>query len=448
MPQVVRGAAVACAAQFLVGADGLAVAIALPALRDDLGATPVDAQWVLTAYGLALGGGVLLGGRLGDLYGRRLLLIVGMGLFAAGALVAALAPALGVLVAARALQGAGAAAAVPAALALVGSLFPAGPARRRALGVLAGMASFGIIAGLLLGIVTEWLGWRWVFGVMVAPALLAAVAAPLVLPETRAQAPRRPDFLGAALVTSGAMLLLFALTRVETGNAALALVTALAGAVLLVAFAAWERRAPEPLVRFAVLAVGSLRSATLGVAVNSLAFTAIVYVGTLYLQDGLGYGPLTAGLALIPVDVVAFVVAVGMAGLIRPGFLPVAFVLSAAALAWMARAPVPGNYAIDVLLPLMVLGATIAGAFVVLTNAAVADVGDDEKGLASGIFETANHMFGGAVGIALYATIVAATGYGAAFATAAGLALLGVLTTTRWSRATQASRASARRTSV
>src|SRR4051812_25306618 len=211
------GAVIACAAQFLVGADGLAVAIALPSLQRDLGVSPIDGQWVLTAYGLAFGGSLLLGGRLGDLYGRRLLLVAGMGLFAAGSLVAGIAPGLGLLVAGRALQGLGSAAAIPAALALIGSLFPPGERRTRALGALAAMASVGGMTGLLLGgVVTHALGWRWVFLLMAPLAAVSALAAVRVLPEVRAQ--RRaapPDVAGALLVTVGAVALLLGLTRVE-----------------------------------------------------------------------------------------------------------------------------------------------------------------------------------------------------------------------------------------
>src|SRR5919202_3884807 len=176
------GVIVACGAQFLIGVDGVAVAIALPALQGDLDAAPVDAQWVLTAYGLAFGGALLLGGRLGDLYGRRRLLAAGMGLFAAGSMLAGTAPGLGVLVGARVVQGAGSAAAVPAALALIGSMFEAGPARTRALAVLAAMASVGVMSGLVLGgAITQLLGWRWVLLSMAVPALATALAAPRAL---------------------------------------------------------------------------------------------------------------------------------------------------------------------------------------------------------------------------------------------------------------------------
>ena len=145
------GVVVACAAHFLIGADGLAVAIALPALQTDLGAAPIDAQWVLTAYGLSFGGTLLLAGRLGDLYGRRRLLVCGMAVFGGASMLAGLAPGLAALIAARAVQGLGAAAAVPAALALIGSIYPPGTAHSRALSLLAAMASVGVMSGLLIG---------------------------------------------------------------------------------------------------------------------------------------------------------------------------------------------------------------------------------------------------------------------------------------------------------
>jgi EmrB/QacA subfamily drug resistance transporter len=436
------GAIAACTAQFLVGVDGLAVAIALPAIQRDLHAAPIDAQWILTAYGVAFGGGLLLGGRLGDLYGRRRLLVIGLGLFAAGAILAGTAPGLGVLIAARALQGAGSAAAVPASLALIGSLYPAGPERTRALSILAAMASLGVTAGLLLGgVVTALLGWRWVFLVMAPVALATMVAARVVLPEARAEAPSRPDVAGALLVTVGLVAILLGLTRVERHglDAAQSIGPLLAGAVLLAGFVAWERRAPAPLVRLDILTVPSLRAATLCVGVNAIAFTAIVYVGTLYLQTALRYSPVEAGLAVIPLDVVAGIVPLAFSGALTRrsprALLAISFALTALALLWLARTRAPVDYVVDLMLPLVVLGVSLSAAFVVLTNEAVADVDADEKGVASGIFETANHLFGGAVGVALYATIIAATtsaavadtsGYRAAFLAAAALAVLGV----------------------
>src|SRR4051794_29150341 len=301
------GATAACAAQFLVGADGLAVAIALPNIQRDLHVAPIDAQWVLTAYGLAFGGGLLLGGRLGDLYGRRRVLAIGLALFATGALLGGAAPGLAVLILARAFRGAGWAAAAPASLALIGSLFEGGAARTKALSILAAMASGGVTAGLLLGgIVTSALGWRWVFLLMAPLALVTMAAARRVLPEARARATGRgPDIAGALLVTAGLVALLLGLTGIERRGATApeTLVALGAAAVLLPAFVARERHAAAPLVRLDILRIRSLRSATVCVGVNAVAFTAIVYVGTLYLQTALGYGAARAGVAILPLDV-------------------------------------------------------------------------------------------------------------------------------------------------
>jgi len=427
--------AVACGAQFLIGIDGLAVAIALPAIQDDLGARPVDGQWVLTAYGLTFGGGLLLCGRLGDLYGRRRMLVTGMALFAGASVGAGLAPSLGVLIAARALQGAGSAAAVPAALALIGSLYEPGPDRTRALALFAATASAGVTTGLLLGgAVTEWAGWRWIFLAMAPLAGLAALAAPRLLPEARAeQATGPPDVAGAALATAGLVALLFGATRAERAGvgAPVTLVPTLVGLALLAAFAAWERRARAPIVRPAILRAPGLRAAVLGAGLNAVAFTAIVYACSLYLQNELGYGPLRASAAILPLDIVAFAVTVAGASAISRrsprALLGGAFATSALALLWLARAPADAVYARDVLGPLVVLGASLPLAFIVLTQQALADVSDDERGMASGIFETANHLFGGAVGVALYAMVIATFGgYGPAFLVAAALAACGL----------------------
>ena len=426
---------VACAAQFLIGVDGLAVAIALPAIQREFAAPGVEGQWVLTAYGLCFGGGLLLCGRLGDLYGRRRMLVGGMAIFGAGALAAGLAPSLGMLVAARALQGAGSAAAVPAALALIGSLFAPGRDRTRALAFFAATASVGVTTGLVLGgAVTQWLGWRWTFLVMVPPAAAAALLAPRVLPEARAEdVDGPPDVLGAVLATGGLLALLFGVTRVERSGAAApeALFPTLAGVALLAAFAAWERRARAPIVRLDVLRAPGLRAAALGVGLNAISFTAIVYACSLYLQDEVGYAPLSASAAILPLDMVAFVVTVAGASAISRRsprvLLAAAFAASALALLWLARAPSDAVYTRDVLGPLVVLGGSLPLAFVVLTQQAVSDVPADDRGMASGIFETANHLFGGAIGVALYATVIAtAGGYGPAFLSAAALAACGL----------------------
>jgi EmrB/QacA subfamily drug resistance transporter len=444
------GVVVICAAHFLIGADGLAVAIAIPAVQRDLGLAPIDGQWILSAYGLAFGGTLLLGGRLGDLCGRRRVLVCGLVLFATGALIAGLAPAIGVLIAARVLQGLGAALAVPAALALIGSLFPPGGDRTRVLSLLAATASVGTMSGLLLGgAVTDLLGWRWVFLIIAPVALAAAASAPRLLPEAAAtDRAARLDPLGAVLATVALVAMLFAATRIERHDLASAVVIGplLLGLAVLAVFVAHEGRTDSPLVRLGIFRVRSLSAASLGGAANSIAFTAIVYVGTLYLQVALDYRPLEAALALVPLDAVAFVVPlVGARWIARRAPQPLlfaSFTLTALALLWLARAPVPADYVVDVLGSLIVLGASLSVAFVVLTQQAVADVEPDERGLASGIFETSNHLLGGAVGVALYAILLTATattagdadGYRGAFLAGAGLALAGLFAA-RMSRA-------------
>src|SRR3954471_20939839 len=399
------GVVVICAAHFLIGVDGVAVAIALPALQRDLGAAPVDGQWVLSGYGLAFGGCLLLGGRLGDLYGRRRMLMAGLAVFGAGAAAAGFAPSLETLVAARVVQGLGAAAAVPASLALIGSLFPPGRERTRALSLLAATTSAGVITGLLAGgVLTGLLGWRWVFLALPPLALAAAAAAPALVAEARAEPPvPAPDIPGALLITTGLVAAIAGLTR---GSAGLLVI----GVVLAGGFVVWERRADAPLMQLELLHAPSLRTAVLGAGVNSITFTGIVYVGTLYLQDALGYGAVAAGAALLPVDVVAFVVPIVAGGYVARRsprtLLAWSFAASAAGLLWLARAREPASYIVDVLAPLALLGASLSLAYVLLTQQAVADVGPDEKGVASGIFETANHLVGGAVGVAVYATVL------------------------------------------
>jgi MFS family permease len=436
------GVVVICAAHFLIGVDGLAVAIALPAVQRDFGLAAIEGQWMLSAYGLAFGGTLLLGGRLGDLHGRRRALVGGLGAFAAGALAASLAPGLGILVAARVLQGLGAAAAVPSALALIGTLYPPGAERTRALSILAAMASLGTMSGLVLGgAVTGLLGWRWLFAITASLAAVATLAAARLLPDARAQGTGlRLDAVGAILVTAALVAILFALTRVEHhGIVSVWVIGPLLGGLgLMAAFVAHERRAASPLLPLGILRVRSLRAASLGAGLNAVAFTAIVYVGTLYLQVALGYRPVQAGLALLPLDAVAFVVPLaGARAIARRAprtLLSASFPLTALSLLWLARAPVPADYIRDVFGPLIILGASLSVAFVVLTQEAVAEVSPDERGLASGIFETANHLFGGAVGVALYATLLTATatagrsdGYRSAFLAGACLALAGLV---------------------
>jgi EmrB/QacA subfamily drug resistance transporter len=430
------GLAVVCSAHFLIGADGLSVATALPSLQRDINAAPIDAQWVLSGYGLTFGSSLLLGGRLGDLYGHRRVLGYGMALFAVGSLLAGFAPVLAWLIAARALQGFGAAAAVPAALALIAGLHPPGPRRARAMSLLAGMATVGTMSGLIIGgVITDLLGWRWVFLLLAMPAIIAVVAAPHVLDEARAAERPALDAPGAVLICTGVMAAIYGLTTLDQGGALPPVLSFVASAILLAAFYRWEKRTSAPLVRFDILRVRSLRAASYGIGVNALAATSVVYIGSLYLQNALGYSPMQSALGIIPIDVLGFAVALVGAPLAQRSprlVLASCFGLTTLSLFWLARAPVPAHYLTDVFPPLLVLGASLTVVFIVATNQAVSEVHDNEKGLASGIFETSNHLVGGAIGVAVYASIFSAfspgptdsAGYRGAFLTAAGLVVV------------------------
>src|SRR3954449_1784034 len=235
--------ALLCTAQFVVVLDATIVAIALPAIRDSLHMATADLQWVLSAYTLAFAGFLVLAGRLADLHGRRRVFMAGLTLFSAASLACGLSTSPAMLIAARTVQGLGAAAVAPSALAAITAAIPDGPARRRALGIWTAAAAGGGAAGWVLGgVLTEQAGWPWVFLVNVPVGAAAVALAPLLVPETRASGPgRRLDLAGAATITAALALLVFGLTRG-------ALVGVAAGLVLLGVFGRIEARAADPLL--------------------------------------------------------------------------------------------------------------------------------------------------------------------------------------------------------
>jgi Major Facilitator Superfamily len=244
--------ALLCAADLLVALDGMVVMVALPAIERDLGASHADLQWVVTAYTLTLGAFLLVGGRAGDLYGRRRMLVAGLLVFAFASLAAGLARATGPLLAARAIQGIGAALAVPAALALLTAIFRSERERERALGRLSATLDAGMVAGLVLGgLLTASLGWPWCFFVVVPVGLAAAALVPAAIAESRDEAAPPLDLAGAVLAAAGFGLLALGLVRFEHARAAGAAIVAVA-LVLLAAFVAVERRVQAPMVRLAV----------------------------------------------------------------------------------------------------------------------------------------------------------------------------------------------------
>ena len=441
-----------CAADFLVVLDGLIVAVALPTIQRDLDVSTASLQWLINAYVLCFAGFLILGGRLGDLYGRRRILLVGLGLFAAGALTAGLAPATAVLVAARAVQGLGAAMMTPTALALLVANFAEGCSRTRALGWWSAAGSIGIPAGALLGgVLTATWGWRWVLLVNAPAAVLAAVGTRLAVPESRNPTGRqRLDVAGAVLVTTGLALLIFAIVQLEQlteepGTVWPVLTSLAAGMMLLAAFAVVERRTWDPLVPPGILRTSGLLPANLVGATLPVGLGAVLFLATLYLQRVLGYTPLATGLAYLAVALPVIAASPAASWLAtRLGRRPVAvfgLLLQTAGLLLLAGAPTDGAFLTDVLPGFVFVGAGAPIAFVPATAAAMAVRTD--SGVASGIFNTAQQV-GNALALAALATAAAvstgvlldggvghdaalAGGYQTGFLVAAALTVAGAL---------------------
>jgi EmrB/QacA subfamily drug resistance transporter len=433
--------AVLTAAQLLFVFDGMVVNLALPAIQRDLGLSRGELQWVIIAYTLPLGGLLLLGGRLGDLVGRRRMLVCGLLVFGTGSLAAGLAPSPAAMLAARAVQGVGGALTSPAALSLISATFPPGELRRRAFAVATVVGNAAMIGGAVLGgVITTALGWPWVFFVGVPVAIAAALAAPRAVPESRDdEAPPGLDLAGAATATLGLTALVFAVTRAHGGGATLtsALPPAAAAIALLAAFVALEARVRAPLLRLEILRGRTLSAAALGIFANSGAFTAAVFLASLYLQRELGQSAVRAGLAFIPMAL-AGVVSGTLAARLMHGerwrYLAIAGLgCSIAGFVVLAATSASSGYA-GVLPALLLLGIGVSLAYVPLTATAGDDVRAGEKGLAYGVFESATHI-GGTVTLALVATVAAgpaslADGLDAGLLVAAavtGVGALGVL---------------------
>ncbi len=438
--------------QFVIVLDASIVNVALPSIGRDLEFSQDDLSWVVNAYVLTFGGFLLLGGRLADLLGRRRMFIGGLILFSVASLLGGLAQSDVQLIAARALQGLGAAIISPAALSLVTTMFSEGAERNKALGVWGAVAGSGGAAGVLLGgVLTEYAGWEWVLFVNVPIGLLAAFAAPRLLPESRDDRPRVFDLAGAFTVTAGLALLVY--TLVDATDAGWASTqTAVLGAIslaLLAAFVVIESRTSHPLMPFSIFRLRTLRGANVvGLLIGMSLFSMFFFI-SLYLQQVLGYDALEAGLAYLPLAV-TIIVSAGVASQLvtRIGFKPTliaGMLFIAAGLIWFSYVSAPGgSYVSDVLFPSLLAAVGLGFAFVPSTIAAVTGTRPDEAGLASGLINTSQQV-GGALGLAVLATIangrtddvfaagersqaVALTeGFQDAFLAGAGIALLGAL---------------------
>jgi EmrB/QacA subfamily drug resistance transporter len=403
--------AVLAAAQFMVFLDETVVNVALPSIKADLGFSQASLAWVVNAYMLTFGGLLLLGGRVADLFGRRRIFLAGIALFGAASLLDGLAQSEGMLIAARGLQGLGAALATPAALSLVTVLFPAGKERAKALGVWGALSGLGFAIGILLGgAITDLASWRWVFLINVPIALAALFVVPRVLADSRVAGRRRFDFAGAVTVTVGMSTLVYALLNTaDAGWRSSETYGLLAAAALLLGtFALIESRSDAPLLpaglvhRRATL-VPNLLQLLLG---SSLIST--LFLLTLYIQQVLGYTPLQAGLSYLPLAG-GVAAATGVANQLVPRLGPRPFAAlgmgtAAAGLVVLGHAPAAGDYFADVLPGLVLLGLGAGFSFVSITTAALARVDESASGLASGLLSTAV-MTGGALGLAVLASI-------------------------------------------
>ncbi|MFJ8429667.1 MFS transporter [Kitasatospora sp. NPDC094019] len=403
---------VLCGAIFLEGIDVAMLNVALPAIRADLGMDTGSLSWVLSAYVLGYGGFMLLGGRTADLLGRRRMFLLWLTVFVLCSGLGGLAGAPWVLILARFVTGLSAAFMTPAGLAIITTAFAEGPRRNRALLVYAGTAAAGFSLGLVAGGLLTAVGWRWVF---FAPVLLAGgllLAAVPLLPRDRAPA-RRPgerfDLAGAVTVTGAMLLLVQAVVRLgEPGAGAVPTVALFAaGAALLAAFVAIERRSATPLVRLGLLRSGPLLRANVGALLFAASFFGFQFVVTLYLQDLRGWSPLQTGLALLAVGVDA-VLAPTLTPRLVERFGNVRVILGGFCLAVVSYAlflPVGPDWTYPMMFPTMILtGLAFALAYGPLTIAATDGVAEEEQGLAGGLLNTA-FQFGAALGLSAVTTV-------------------------------------------
>lgn len=398
-------------AQFLVVLDASIVNIALPVLGRELGMDTTALTWVITAYVLAFGGLLLLGGRLADRYGHRRVFLVGATGFVAASALAGLSFTSGMLLTARALQGASAALLAPAALALLAHLFPETKERTKALGVWGAVAGIGSAAGVLLGgILTATLGWQWVFFVNVPVGAIVLVAIPLLITRDGARATGRLDAAGAVTVTAALVALVGALSAVEQLGFAHPLPIALfvTALVLGVAFVVVERRSAEPLVPLTVFRNRDLALGNIVMLLGGAAMVALFFALSVYMQAVLGYDALVTGLTQLPLAGVLVLIAGVVPGLIeRFGTRPVLIVSQltlAGGLVWLAFAPSDAVFLTQLLGPSLLIGMGLGGTFIATTQLAVEGVEGGEAGLAGGLVNTSQQI-GGAVGLAVLGTI-------------------------------------------
>ncbi|MDO0915362.1 MFS transporter [Streptomyces sp. DT2A-34] len=404
----------ACAGQFLVVLDVSVVNVALPSMRADLGLSAQGLQWVVNAYAIAFAGFMLLGGRAGDLYGRKRMFLVGLGLFTLASLAGGLAQQDWQLLVARAVQGLGAAVLAPSTLTILTAAVPEGAARARAIGTWTAVgAGGGAAGGLVGGVLVDVLSWRWVLLINVPVGAVVLAGAVWWLAEGRAGDGRRLDLPGAVLVTAGLATLAYGISQTEASgwSAAATVVPLLAGPALLGVFLVVESRTAAPLMPLGLFRVRAVSSANVAMFLCGSAMFCMWFFMTLYAQNVLGYTPLEAGLALVPSSL-----AVLVGSKLAPRLMPVlgarnvavlGTVVAAVGFGWQSTMDVQGAYVISIMVPgiLMMLGAGLGAT--PLAALATAGAQPGEAGLVSGLVNTSRTM-GGSLGLAVMSTLAAA----------------------------------------
>ena len=406
---------VLCLGDLMIVLDVTIVGVALPSIREDLGFSEESLAWVVNAYLITFGGFLLLGGRLGDLFGHRRLFLLGIGLFTLASTACGLATSQGMLVGARAVQGLGAAVVSAVALSLMMTLFTEPAERAKAMGVFGFVAAGGGSIGVLLGgILTDTLNWHWIFLVNVPVGILVVTLSLLLIPAARVPtAAQRHDVAGAVTVTASLMIAVYAIVN---GNqvgwlSAQTLGLLAVSAALLAVFLAIEARVHSPLMPLSLFRLRNVSTANAVGVLWAAAMFAWFFLSALYLQLVLGYSPLQVGLAFLPANLIMAAFSIGLSAklVLRFGIRPplaTGLLLAAIGLALFARAPVDGAFVVNVLPSMILLGFGAGMAFNPLLLAAMSDVPQEEAGLASGVVNT-SFMMGGALGLAVLASLAA-----------------------------------------
>ena len=452
-PRRWKALAVLGIAYLMVVLDVAIVNVALPTIQSDLGFSTEDLQWVVSGYALTFGGFLLLGGRMGDLRGRRRVFMAGLALFLVTSLLAGLSTSSEMLIVARLLQGAAGAILSPSVFSITLVTFAEGAERNKALGILGGIAGSGAAIGVLLGgVFTEYIGWQWIFFVNIPIAALALALVPRYVRESKADGlARHFDTIGAVTVTASLMLLVFGLTqgnRVGWDSAQTILV--FSASAVLMAFFLWnEVRSRSPLVRLGIFRKRTLTGANLvGLGLGTIIF-GIFFLLSLYMQQVLGYSAMQAGLGYLAVALTVVVAATISQGLVtKVGVKPVLVVgmaLLTIGMLFFAQVSVDGSYWTDLFPGFLIIGVGMGFSFVPISIAALAGVQGPEAGLASGLINTSQQI-GGALGLAVLTTIATThttsllesgtaepealtSGFSWGFYAAAGFALASLITT-------------------